>query len=110
MNTIMAIVLKVLFPHGLSLSYIMIYSVIFRNGPTNVSNSGKGVSVPCCVPPLPSRWGLGCNNRYPKVRYSTKQRCRSTNRDVPAHVTKCRSTSKSAVTLNREAYSFGIQS
>ena len=50
MNTNMVIVLKVLFPYGLSLSYIMIYSVIFRNGPTNVSNSGKGVLVPCCIP------------------------------------------------------------
>ena len=29
MNIIMAIVLKVLFPYGLSLSYIMIHSVIF---------------------------------------------------------------------------------
>ena len=45
MNTIMAIVLKVLFPHGLSLSHILIHSVIFRNGPTNVTNSGKEVPV-----------------------------------------------------------------
>ena len=59
MNTIMVIVLKVLFHHGLSLSYIMIHSVIFRNDSTNVSNSGKGVSVPCRVPPLPPRRGLG---------------------------------------------------
>ena len=41
MNTIMQIVLKVLFPHGLSLSYVMIHSIIFRNGPTNVNNLGK---------------------------------------------------------------------
>ena len=61
MNTIMVIVLKVLFPHGLSLSYILIHSVIFRNGPTNVSNSGKGVPVLCHVPPLSPRRGLGCN-------------------------------------------------
>ena len=59
MNTIMVIVLKVLFPHGLSLSYILIHSVIFRNGPTNISNLGKGVPVPCRVPPLPPRHGLG---------------------------------------------------
>ena len=59
MNTIMAIVLKVLFPHGLSLSYILKHSVIFRNGPTNVSNSGKGVSIPCRIPLLPPRRGLG---------------------------------------------------
>ena len=62
MNTIMAIVLKVLFPHGLSLSYILIHSVIFQNGPTNVSNSGKRVSILCRVPPLLLRQGLGCNN------------------------------------------------
>ena len=43
MNTIMVIVLKVLFPYGLSLSHILIYSIIFRNGPTNVTNSGKEV-------------------------------------------------------------------
>ena len=59
MNTIMALVLKVLFTHGLSLSYILIHSVIIQNGSTNVSNSGKGVSVLCRVPPLPSRLGLG---------------------------------------------------
>ena len=59
MNTIMAIVLKVLFHHGLSLSYILIHLVIFRNGPTNVSNSGKGVLVLCCVSPHPPRRGLG---------------------------------------------------
>ena len=59
MNTIMVIVLKVLFPYGLSLSYILIHSVIFQNRPTNVSNSGKGVPVPCCVLPLPPRQGLG---------------------------------------------------
>ena len=35
MNTIMVIVLKVLFPYGLSLCYIMIHSIIFLNGPTN---------------------------------------------------------------------------
>ena len=58
MNTIMVIVLKVLFPYGLSLSYIMIHSVIFRNGPINVSNSSKGVPVLCRVPPLPPRRGL----------------------------------------------------
>ena len=62
MNTIMVIVLNVLFPYGLSLSYIMIHSVIFRNGPTNVSNSGKGVPVPCRVPHLPPRRGLGRDN------------------------------------------------
>ena len=45
MNTIMVMVLKVLFPYGLSLSYIMIHSIIFRNGPTNVSNLGKRVLV-----------------------------------------------------------------
>ena len=61
MNTIMVIVLKVLFPYGLSLSYIPIHSVIFQNGPTNVNKSGKGVSVSCHVPPLPPRWGLGCD-------------------------------------------------
>ena len=61
MNTIMVIVLKNLFPYGLSLSYIMIHSVIFRNGPTNVSNSGKGVSVLCRVPPFSPRQGLGCD-------------------------------------------------
>ena len=33
MNTIMMVVLKVLFSYGLSLSYILIHSVIFRNGP-----------------------------------------------------------------------------
>ena len=59
MNTIMVVVLKVLFPYGLSLSYILIHSVIFRNEPTNVSNSGKGVPVPCRVPPLLPRRGLG---------------------------------------------------
>ena len=59
MNTIMVTVLKVLFPYGLSLSYILIHSIIFQNGPTNVSNSGKGVPVPCPVPPLPLRQGLG---------------------------------------------------
>ena len=59
MNTIMVVVLKVLFPYGLSLTYIMIYSVIFRNGSTNVSNSGKGVPVPCRVLPLSPRRGLG---------------------------------------------------
>ena len=64
MNTIMVIVLKVLFPYGLSLSYILIHSVIFRNGPTNVSNSSKGVSVLCRVPPLPPRWGLRRNSLY----------------------------------------------
>ena len=61
MNTIMVIVLKVLFPYGLSLSYILIHSVIFRNGLTNVNNSSKGVPVPCRVPPLPPRQGLGCD-------------------------------------------------
>ena len=59
MNIIMVIVLKVLFPYGLSLIYIMIYSVIFRNELTNVSNSSKGVTVSCRVPPLPPRRGLG---------------------------------------------------
>ena len=62
MNTIMVIVLKVLFPNELSLSYILIHSVIFSNGPTNVSNSSKRVSVLCRVPPLPPRWGLGRDN------------------------------------------------
>ena len=47
MNTIMVIVLTVFFPYGLNLSYILIHSVIFRNGPTNVSNSGKRVLVSC---------------------------------------------------------------
>ena len=41
MNTIMVIVLKVLFPYGISLSYILIHLVIFRNGSTNVNNSSK---------------------------------------------------------------------
>ena len=50
MDTIMVVVLKVLFPYGLRLSYILIHSVIFRNGPTNVSDLGKGVPVPCRVP------------------------------------------------------------
>ena len=59
MNTVMVIVLKVLFPYGLSLSYIMIHSVIFPNGPTNDSNLSKGVSVPCRVPLLPPRRGWG---------------------------------------------------
>ena len=59
MNTIMVIVLKVLFPYGLSLSYIMIHSIIFRNGPTNVSNLGKGFPVLCHVPSLSPRQGLG---------------------------------------------------
>ena len=59
MNIIMEIMLKVLFPHGLNLSYILIHTVIFRNGPTNVNNSGKGVSVLCHVPPLLPMWGLG---------------------------------------------------
>ena len=59
MNTIMVIVLKILFPHGLSLSYILIHSVIFRNGPTNVNNLDKGVSVLCHGPPFPPKWGLG---------------------------------------------------
>ena len=62
MNTIMVIVLKFLFPYGLSLSYIMIHSIIFRNGPTDVSNSGKGVPVQCRVPPLPLRRGLRHDN------------------------------------------------
>ena len=62
MNTIMVIVLKVLFPYGLSLSYIMIHLAIFGNGPTNVSNSAKGVLVPCRVPPLSPRQGLGPDN------------------------------------------------
>ena len=38
MNTIIVIVLKVLFPYGLSLSYILIHLVILRNGPTNINN------------------------------------------------------------------------
>ena len=59
MNTIMVTMLKVLFPYGLSLSYILIHSIIFRNWPTNVSNSSKGVSIPCHVPPLPPKRGLG---------------------------------------------------
>ena len=59
MNIIMVIVSKVLFPYGLSSSYIMIHSVIFRNGPTNVSNLGKRVLVLCRVPPLPPKQGLG---------------------------------------------------
>ena len=59
MNTIMVVELKDLFPYGLSLSYILIHLVIFRNGPTNVSNSGEGVTVPCRIPPIPPRWGLG---------------------------------------------------
>ena len=62
MNTIMVIVLKFLFPYVLSLSYIMIHSVIFRNGPTNVSNSSQGVSVPCRVPLLLPRRGLRRDN------------------------------------------------
>ena len=62
MNTIMVIMLKVLFPYGLSLSNIVIHSVIFRNGPNNVSNSCKGVLVPCRVPPLLPRRGLGRDN------------------------------------------------
>ena len=64
MNTIIAIVLKVLFPRGLSLSYILIHSVMFRNGPTNVSNSGNGVPIPCRVPPLSPRWGLGHDKEF----------------------------------------------
>ena len=48
MNTIMVIVFKVLFPHG----------------PTNVSNIGKGVLVPCRVPPLSPRQGLGCDRLH----------------------------------------------
>ena len=59
MNTIMVIVLKVLFSYGLSLSYIMIHLVVFQYGPTNVSNLGKGIPVLYCVPPLPRRRGLG---------------------------------------------------
>ena len=59
MNTIMAKVLKVLFPHGLSLSYILIHSIIFQNGLTNVSNSSKGVSILCHLPPFTPRQGLG---------------------------------------------------
>ena len=51
MNTIMVLVLKFLFPYGLSLSYILIHSVIFQNGPTNVRNLGEEVSVSCRVPP-----------------------------------------------------------
>ena len=61
MNTIMVIMLKVLFSHRLSLSYILIHSVIFRNEPSNVSNSSKGVTVLCRVPFLPLRRGLGRN-------------------------------------------------
>ena len=68
MNTIVVIVLKVLFPYGLSFSYILIHSIIFRNKPTNFSNSGKGVSVLCHVPPLPPRRGLGCNTVILRVR------------------------------------------
>ena len=64
MNTIMVIVLKVLFPYGLSLSYIMIHSVIFRNGPTNVSNLGKRVPVPCLIPSFPPRRGLGHDRQF----------------------------------------------
>ena len=41
MKAIMVIVLKVLFPYGISLSYILIHSVIFRNGSTNVNSSSK---------------------------------------------------------------------
>ena len=67
MNTIMVVVLKVLFPLGLSLSYIVIHSVIFRNGPTNVNKSGKGVLVQCRVPPLPSRRGLGRDTIYESI-------------------------------------------
>ena len=59
MNIIMVIVLKVLFPYGLSSSYIMIHSVIFQNEPTNVSNLGKGVLVMCRIPPLLPKRGLG---------------------------------------------------
>ena len=59
MNTIMVIVLKILFPYGLSLSYIMIHSVIFRNVPINVSNSNKEVLVQCHVLSLPPSRGLG---------------------------------------------------
>ena len=62
MNTIMVIMLKVLFPYGLSLSYILIHSIIFRNWSTNVSNSGKRVLVLCSVPPLSPRRGLGHDN------------------------------------------------
>ena len=58
MKTIIVIVLKVLFPYGLSLSYILIHLVIFRNGPTNINNSGKKVSILCRVSPLSPRWGL----------------------------------------------------
>ena len=72
MNTIIVIVLKTLFPHGLSLSYILIHSVIFRNGPTNVNNSGKGVLVLCRVPPLPPRWGLG-RDKYHIYEQSERQ-------------------------------------
>ena len=61
MNTIMVVMLKVLFPYGLSLSYILIHSIIFRNGPTNVSNLGKKVSIPYRVPPFSPRRGLGRN-------------------------------------------------
>ena len=68
MNTIMVIVLEVLFPHRLSLSYIMIHSVIFRNWPINVSNSGKGVLVPCRVPLLLPRQELGCDNNLIKKK------------------------------------------
>ena len=60
----MVIVLKVLFSHGFSLSYILIHSVIFRNGPTNVSNSSKGVPVPYRVPPLSPRQGLGRDSAH----------------------------------------------
>ena len=59
MNTIMVVELKVLIPYGLSLIYILTHSVIFLNEPTDVSNSSKGVPIPCSVPPLQPRWGLG---------------------------------------------------
>ena len=70
MNTITVIVFKVLFPYGLSLSYILIHSVIFQNGPTNVSNSGKGVLVLCRIPLLLPRRGLGSDSTH---RYNTEQ-------------------------------------
>ena len=63
MNTIMVVVLKVLFPYGLSLRYILIHSVIFQNGPTNICNSSKGVLVPYSVPlfHLGGGWGATIN-------------------------------------------------
>ena len=68
MNIVMVIVLKILFPYGLSLSNILIHSVIFRNEPINLNNSSKKVLVLCFVPPLLPSEGWGATTEMSNSR------------------------------------------